>query len=641
MPITRKLSLHKKSLFLLSFLFIFSQSLFSQSFTPVAVSGFNHDVVAETGTSSLTTTTIALDGVVSSNKVIYSNTFRTTNGFGGGGLPDNGTITDASGSYQLAPYNASNVLLLQRTETGDLTLNTPAKYKTIRILAFSAEGPSQVNATLFFTDGSSTPVLTNYALADWFPGTANIVIQGYGRCTRATPASGAEGWPNNPKMYYIEVTLSCANKDKLLQKINFTNVTTTGNNAPYPNAVFMAVSGMMNAENVTAAITNASCTSNGSVTLTLSGYSTPTNISWNTTPVQTGATATNLLPGNYLATITDANNCVTVFPVTIAQTNDLTMTAHADTSICPGASFNANTVSNAATYSWSPATGVSNPAIANPVLSPTSTTTYTVTGTTGTCTINKTFVVTVAQSVTLTTRADTTICGSTSISANTVSNASSFSWTPATGVSNSAIANPVLSPAATTTYTVTASTGNCMVSRSFKITVLPAVTVNAGVGSTIFEGASVQLQGSGSAGIYLWSPATGLSATNILNPIATPAATTTYTLRITNAQGCSNTSPVTITVIPYCVKPLNAFTPNNDGFNDRWFITNGNCLIKAKVQVYNRYGGKVFESADYKNDWNGTYKGKPVPDGTYYYVIDYLLINNSRVVKKGNVTILR
>ncbi|HEX2684486.1 MAG TPA: gliding motility-associated C-terminal domain-containing protein, partial [Ferruginibacter sp.] len=81
--------------------------------------------------------------------------------------------------------------------------------------------------------------------------------------------------------------------------------------------------------------------------------------------------------------------------------------------------------------------------------------------------------------------------------------------------------------------------------------------------------------------------------------------------------------------------------PNKDGFNDTWYITNGNCLKRASVQVYNRYGGKVFESSDYKNDWDGTYKGKPVPDGTYYYVIDYELLNNSRVMKKGNVTILR
>ena len=638
----RSSNLKRKCFALLLFLFLLQGNIFSQPFVPVPVTGFNHDVVAESGTSSLTTTTISLDGPMVSNKVMYTAGFRTTNGFGGGGIADNGTITDAAGSYQLAPYTGSNALLLQRTQTGDLTLTTPAKFGSLRVLCFSTEGTSLVNVTLTFTDATTTSVLTNYSLGDWFNGATNLVLSGFGRCTRATPASGADAYPANPRLYYMNVPISCADKQKLIQKISFTNVTTAGTNAPFPNAVFFAVSGIANNQSVTPAITNATCLTNGSVTLTLNGvYALPVVITWNTVPVQTGATATNLPPGTYQASIREESGCVTLFPVTIGLTNNLTMTAHADTTICPGSAFNANTISNATTYSWSPTNGVSNPAIANPVLSPTATTTYTVTGTTGTCSIAKTFTVTVGSTVTLAVHADTTICSGASFNANTVSNGTTFTWSPTAGVSNPAIANPVLSPTATTIYTVTARIGTCVNIKTFTVTVNPAVTVNAGPGISIIEGSAFQLQGSGSAGTYLWTPATGLSATNILNPIATPLVTTTYTLRITNTQGCTNTANVTIVVIPYCIKPLNAFTPNKDGFNDTWFITNGNCLKKAKVQVFNRYGGKVFESLDYKNDWDGTYKGKPIPDGTYYYVIDYELVNNTTVLKKGNVTILR
>ena len=629
----------KKNCCVLAAMFLCYGSSFGQSFTPVTVTGFNHDVIAESGTSSLTTTTIPLDGVTVSNKVMYSVAFRTANGFGGGGIADNGLVTDAAGSYQLAPYTGNNALLLQRTQAGDLTLTTPAKFSALRVLCFSTEGVSAVNVTLTFTDATTTAALTNYSLGDWFNNTTNLVLSGFGRCTRATPASGADAYPTNPRMYYINVPLTCANKDKLLQKITFTNVTTAGTNAPYPNAVFFAVSGI--ASSVTTAITNATCTTNGSATLTLNGFTTPTTVSWNTVPVQTGVTATNLPAGTYQATITDGGGCVTVQSVTIALTNSLSMTAHADTSICNGASFNAGTISNAASYSWTPTSGVSNPAIANPVLSPTTTTTYTVTGTTGSCSISKTFTVNVQAAVTLALHVDTTICNGASFNAGTVSNATTYSWSPTAGVSNPAIASPVLSPTTTTTYTVTATTGNCSNVKTLKVTVLPGVTVSAGPGASIFEGSSYQLQGSGTAGIYLWTPATGLSATNILNPIATPLQTTTYNLKITNTQGCSNSANVTIEVIPYCVKPMNAFTPNNDGSNDTWFITNGSCLKRATVQVYNRYGSKVFESQDYKNDWRGTYKNKPLPDGTYYYVIDYELINGTRVLKKGNVTILR
>lgn len=613
---------------------------FSQ-FTPIAISGFNNDVVAETGTSSLTTTTVSLDGVTVSNKVIYTQTFRTLNSFGGGGIPDNGTITSGSDNYQLASYSSNNALLIQRNQNGDININTPSKYNRIRVLCFSTEGSSLVNATLFFAGGSQTTALTNYSLGDWFNNTANLVLSGIGRCTRATPASGADGYPDNPRMYYIDIPLSCTDKQKDLQKINFANVTTAGSNAPYPNVVIMAISGVSYTQQIIPMINNASCSSNGDATLTITGSSSPYSISWNTVPVQTGITATNLAAGNYTATITDVNSCISTFQVNIGLTNNMVMTAHADTSICFGAAFNANTVSNASAYSWSPATGVSNASIANPVLSPVATTIYTITGTLGGCSINRSFTVTVNPAILLTAHVDTTICLGASFNANIVGNATGYSWSPAAGVSDVSIANPVLSPTITTTYTITATTGMCSVVKTFTVTVVPGITIFAGNDITIIEGQSVQLQGSGSQGIYLWTPSIGLSATNILNPVAKPEVTTTYTLRITSAQGCTGTDDVNIIVVPYCIKPMEAITPNGDGINDRWLITNGNCISKASVHVYNRYGSPVYENKDYKNDWEGTYKGKPVPDATYYFVIEYTLLDGRNIVVKGNLTILR
>lgn len=217
----------------------------------------------------------------------------------------------------------------------------------------------------------------------------------------------------------------------------------------------------------------------------------------------------------------------------------------------------------------------------------------------------------------------------------------SYSWSPTTGVSNPAIPNPVLSPTTTTTYTVTSTLGTCISQQPVTVTVFPATTINAGPDATILAGDVYTMQGSGSAGTYLWTPSTGLSATNILNPNASPATTTTYTLTNTNSQGCFATDNVIITVIPYCVKPMEAFTPNGDGINDRWLVTNGNCVTNITAQVFNRYGAKVFESNDYKNNWDGTYKGKPLPDGTYYYIITFRLLNGKKELLKGNLTILR
>lgn len=620
---------------------ILSSHAFSQYF-PVVIGGFNYDVIAESGTSSLTTTTSALDGVTISNKVMYTQTFRTLNAFGGGGIPDNGVIADASGAYQMADFTTNNALIVPRSQNGDLTITTPAQYDHIRLLSFTTEGTSLLNINFFFTDGTSTTALSGYSLGDWFNGTTNLVLSGFGRCTRATPATGDDAYPNNPNLYYIDIPLSCTDRQKNLQRINIANVTTAGNNAPYPNAVFFAVSATTYSLNVADAnITNASCSTAGGATISVTGSGSPYGVSWNTSPVQNGLTISNVPGGTYTATITDAGGCISTHDVLIGQTNDLTLTPDNNSSICYGASYNANTTSSATTYSWNPTTGVSNPAIGNPVLSPTATTTYTVTGTLGTCTASGSFTLTVNPQINLNIPANSTICQGGTNTPDITSNATGFSWTPVTGVSNPAIANPVLSATATTTYSITATLGSCSVNGTYTLTIAPSVSVHAGANVTIVAGQTIQLQGASDPGTFLWTPSAGLSATNILNPMASPSVTTTYTLTTTSPLGCTASDDVQVEIVPECAKPMNAITPNGDGINDRWLVTYGNCLSIAKVKVFNRYGSPVFESDNYQNNWEGTYKGKTLPDGTYYYVIEFRLDTGRTLTLHGDLTILR
>jgi hypothetical protein len=198
---------------------------FSQIYNPISITGFNQDVIAEAGTSSLTTTTMPMDGVSVSNKVIYSNAFKTANGFGGGGIVDNGTISVAAGNFQLAPYTGNNVVLIQRGGSGTITLATPAKYTDLRLLCLSTEGASLIGGVINFSDGTST-ALTNFTVADWFNNTTNVVLTGMGRCTRATPASGASDYPTNPRMYYVNIPISCIDRQKNILNIILNNVTT-------------------------------------------------------------------------------------------------------------------------------------------------------------------------------------------------------------------------------------------------------------------------------------------------------------------------------------------------------------------------------------------------------------------------------
>ena len=67
-------------------------------------------------------------------------------------------------------------------------------------------------------------------------------------------------------------------------------------------------------------------------------------------------------------------------------------------------------------------------------------------------------------------------------------------------------------------------------------------------------------------------------------------------------------------------------------------LLNGGGVI---AKVFNRYGSKVYESRDYKNNWDGTFQGKPLPDGTYYAVLEFTLFDGSKQFKKTDVTILR
>src|SRR4051812_38058806 len=115
----------------------------AQTYTPITVTGFTHDVVAETYPNALAATDTVLDG---SAYVMYSQAFATAGGFAGG-LPNSGLISDAGNvrQFQLRPYNANNALFVLRNGVNGLTLATPATYQKLSVLAFATEGNSLIN----------------------------------------------------------------------------------------------------------------------------------------------------------------------------------------------------------------------------------------------------------------------------------------------------------------------------------------------------------------------------------------------------------------------------------------------------------------------------------------------------------------
>jgi hypothetical protein len=140
-----------------------------------------------------------------------------------------------------------------------------------------------------------------------------------------------------------------------------------------------------------------------------------------------------------------------------------------------------------------------------------------------------------------------------------------YSWSPATDLSDATASNPTVTPTAAgaITYTLTATTAQgCTATSTVTVTANPVAVANAGTAATFCSGGTATLGAASVAGTtYQWSPATGLSDATASNPTVTltnttsAPVTTTYTLTATTAQGCSATSTVTVTANPAPATP--------------------------------------------------------------------------------------
>jgi gliding motility-associated-like protein len=195
-----------------------------------------------------------------------------------------------------------------------------------------------------------------------------------------------------------------------------------------------------------------------------------------------------------------------------------------------------------------------------------------------------------------------------------------------------------VAPLINTDYALIVSNGFCSDTDTVSVVIYPTPLVDAGANVTILTSTSTGLNGTGT-GTYLWTPSNGLSSTTDANPTANPSATTTYTLVVTDPSGCTGSDSVTVTVLLNII-PNDGLSPNGDGINDVWTIPGIEGFPNALVEVYNRWGELLFSSVGYTKKWDATFKGKDLPVGTYYYVINL----NSDLIKDpitGPITILR
>ena len=194
----------------------------------------------------------------------------------------------------------------------------------------------------------------------------------------------------------------------------------------------------------------------------------------------------------------------------------------------------------------------------------------------------------------------------------------------------------------------TANGGVDFKTQSFMLTVtpLPVITLSSDKGNSLSKGETATLKADISGGnngvTYSWADAGGIIslAKNLPTLNVRPSETTTYTLTVTNSNGCATTNSITIEVQAdfKVVTGTNIVTPNGDGVNDNFIIRNIDMYPNNVVKIYDRAGRLLFSKTNYSNEFTGTFQGSPLAEGTYYYIVDF---GAGKQKIKGFITIVR
>jgi gliding motility-associated-like protein len=395
--------------------------------------------------------------------------------------------------------------------------------------------------------------------------------------------------------------------------------------------------------------------------LVLTASSSPADsVQWNwsfgngNTSTATNPPAQVYNPGSYtIRLVANRNSCY--------DTVDLPITVHAkpvvnaqpkQSVLCRGDSLQLQ-AGGGGQYLWSPAAELSNATTPNPKAAPVSNTVYRVQVTSNKGCVNTDSIsIRVAQPVQVQLPAAADVCSGNTLQLQ-ASGAASYQWIEnTTGLSNTAIANPVARPATTLTYTVVGSDAdNCFNDTArMVVNVRTLPTVNAGPDVQVQSGVPHQFNPVGSANVtnWLWSPAERLSCTTCPSPTLSPRNPMAYVVQVRNQYGC--VAADTIQVKMLCgqewVFVPNTFTPNRDGLNDVFYIKGSGVSNIRYLRIYDRSGQLMFERNNATIDdrsagWDGRFKGEAVGTGTYVYLALLECGGGNTFLMKGTVTVVR
>jgi gliding motility-associated-like protein len=292
----------------------------------------------------------------------------------------------------------------------------------------------------------------------------------------------------------------------------------------------------------------------------------------------------------------------------------------------------------------------------DPTVTPNATTTYTVTTTLGTCVFTREILVVVYDAV-LTVPPDTTICAGETITLTASGTLTGpFVWVP--GGSNPNGASTMVTPASTTSYHVTYSygNGNCTLEDSVLVTVAPLFELEIMAdpdSDSVIVGTPIDLTA-------IVAPTQsladfGFSWTENNNPVGTGETITVtpttnadsanffYTVQAVSPAGCVRSATYSVLVIKPKAQFPNVFTPNGDGANDvfRMVVPEGTATVD-RMEIYSRWGEKIFESSEPQAAWDGRIDGKEAPSEVYVYLVWWRTADGAlQPLERGDVTLLR
>ena len=167
--------------------------------------------------------------------------------------------------------------------------------------------------------------------------------------------------------------------------------------------------------------------------------------------------------------------------------------------------------------------------------------------------------------------------------------------------------------------------------------------------AVIFLGSSVEIDlGSTCADLFDWTPSTGVDDPSIAEPIITPTSEGVFTYEVSlSDQFCAASDTIQITVIdpealPCSAQLPSAFTPNGDGRNDTYGLSNAVVLEDRLItfEIFDRFGGRIFSTTNPNEKWDGRFNNQELNPGVLLYRVRYLC-GEEEQIDTGSLTLLR